>query len=173
MYFLELILAREVKYYAAGIALHGARSGLLEVDPSAEIGCAQHVFAGYKEKLSPIRMSVHLGRDLLVRWFLCCGDLVCSGFGGCLHGNGPRLQADIAGCDDILHMVFGAKIEGRLIGSHVAGFAVKTWLVEDDLPWFVGDDPMFRLDESRVGPRNLEMNLRRQRKFVTLSFVLN
>src|SRR5579864_6941114 len=164
MYLLELILSGEVEDYSAGIALDRARSGLLEVNLSAEVGRAQQIFAGHKEKLSAVRPSAHLGRCLLIILFLRGIVLVCTGFTSCLGMSGSGFHADITGCDDIFHVVLRAKVKGRLIGLHIAGLAGETRLVEDDLSRLVGDDPVFRLDDSSMRPRNFEMNLRRERQ---------
>src|SRR5690349_2444960 len=159
MHFLELVLSGEVKDYSAGITLHRARSGLLELNLSAEVGGPKQVLAGGEEKLSAIRTSAHLGRSLLSCLALRCGALMCGRFSRSLRRNGSGFDADITGCDDVFDVVLSTKMKGRLLSLHIAGFAPETRLVEDNLSRFIGDDPVLCLDDCSVRACNFEMNL--------------
>src|SRR5215471_3769710 len=131
MHLLQFVLSGEVEDYAAGVTLHWAESSLLEVNLSTEVGCAQQVFVGREEKLGAIRPAAHLARYLLIRRLLRSRDLVCGGSSGCLCRNGSSLYANIAGCDDILHVVLRTKMKSGLLRLHVAGLARETSLVKD------------------------------------------
>ena len=59
MYFLKLVLTSEVEDHAAGSALHGLGSSLLDVDVAGH-GCgAEQVLLSFEKELSLIRAAAH------------------------------------------------------------------------------------------------------------------
>ena len=65
MHFLKLVLAGKVEDGAPGVAPHGLRPGLLEVNVAGQ-GCgAEQVLLPVEKKLGLVGAAVHLGVELL------------------------------------------------------------------------------------------------------------
>src|ERR1700676_2559031 len=62
VHFLQLVLAREVEDHAAGLAVQGLRSALLDMDIATHDCCAQQGLLSLKKKLSLICAAAHFGR---------------------------------------------------------------------------------------------------------------
>ena len=113
MNFLKLVLAGEVEDHAAGVALHGLRSGLLEMNVAGQ-GCgAKQVLLPFQKELSLVGAAAHFGMRggfVPAAEFCLMGDSLCT-----LH---PRLRCDVSCGQNPFDLIFVAQIKHRLIRLH-------------------------------------------------------